>query len=414
MGDAMRTLRAAAAVLVCCATVSGGVLHAALAQKVPKRPKLPEGADTNSAAVYYQYGVDIMRDKPGTASDAFYWAHRLLPDWPDPLYARWVASLLDLHQRLPDYLEGNKRFVRSKEVRAIDSLYLQALSLNPFVYRHFDRMLFDEYLDVMIRRYEGRSGQVLDRGATQLEFEQEINRDPDMRAWMQYSQGRFADAVESYGMALKGARNKAGVLAARARASFLNGDYDGAMADMTAAVEVERKTDEKDLVYLYDSKAIFEHSIGIVHELRHEPAAAREAYARALEEDLSYYQAHVRLATLALAAADTATAISEYDLAAQIRPQEPIVQYQLGNLLVAQGHGGDAVEHFKAAIAADSVYAPPYFQLARDYEATGHPDSAPGQYEAFLAHAAQNNAALPDARARARALNTAKTGEPKP
>jgi hypothetical protein len=410
----VRAMRAASTVLLVLGAAALAAARPARAQKVPHRPNLPAGADTNSADAYYRYGVQVLQDKPGDAAKAFYWAHRLVPDWPDPLYARWVALLLDRINILPRYLEGDRRVMRSREVRAIDSLYYQALSLNPFVYRRYDHLLFDEYLDLLIRRIEFRTGQQIDRGEAQYEFDQEIDRDPALRGWISYSEGQFPSAVESYTIALHSAKYQAGLLAERARASFAAGDYDAALADMTAALEGLRNSDEKDLVHLYDSKAIFEHSIAIVHEMRHEFVAAREAYARALEEDLSYYQAHVRLAALALLAADTATAISEDELAAQIRTGEPTVEKQLGVLLAATGRGAEAELHFKAAIADDPVYAPPYLELAKTYEALGRPDSALAEYDAFTTRAARDNAGLAFARARAAALRGAKPPQQRP
>jgi len=53
---------------------------------------------------------------------------------------------------------------------------------------------------------------------------------------------------------------------------------------------------------------------------------AREAYGRALQEDIAFYPAHVRLGLLALNAKDTSTAISELDLAAQVAGTEPYVR----------------------------------------------------------------------------------------
>jgi hypothetical protein len=43
-------------------------------------------------------------------------------------------------------------------------------------------------------------------------------------------------------------------------------------------------------VYFYDSKALFEHTIGMLLEQENDFAGAREAYARALQEDLAFYR----------------------------------------------------------------------------------------------------------------------------
>jgi tetratricopeptide (TPR) repeat protein len=377
---------------------------AASAQKPPKRPALPADADTNDVMAYYQYGTDILRQKPEVAAQAFYWAHRLSPDFPDALYGAWLASLLSHRAQLPEYMDGIRRVVMSKTFRAIDSLYYGALALNPFVYRRFDRLLFDTYFDVFADRLEIEYSGRLDRAGLRFQFDRDVMSSPSLRGWLAYADGRWDAAIEAYTTALKESRQKANLLASRARVAFLKSDYDAALADMTAALEERRKTEDKDLVYFYDSKAVFEHSIGVIHQLRRDPAAAREAYARALQEDLSYHQGHVRLAALALTGHDTATAISEYDLAAQIQSADPVVHYQLGILLAATGRQAEAVEHLRAAIAAEPLYAPPYGALGRALEQLQQPAEALVQYQAFLAHARRADPDLPAVMARVAAL----------
>ena len=377
------------------------------AQKPPKRPTLPAGADTNDAMAYHAYGIGMLRDKPGNAADAFYWAHRLSPDFPDALYGEWLASVLSRRGQLPDYMNGARGVVNSKTYRAIDSLLYGALALNPFVYRRFDRMLFDTYVDIFTQRLESRYPGRVNRSDVRYEFDTEVMTDPSLRGWMAYADGRWDDAIEAYTRAIKRERRTSGLLAARARVEFLKSDYDAALADMTAALEERRKTEDKDVVYFYDSKAVFEHSIGVIHELRHDRAAAQEAYARALQEDLSYHQAHVRLAALALAGHDTATAISEYDLAAQIEAADPVVRHQLGTLLAATGRCDEAVEQFKGAIAAEPWFAPPYRGLGLALERLQRPAEALAQYEAFLAHARHNDPDLPGVTARRDGLRQA-------
>jgi Tfp pilus assembly protein PilF len=354
--------------------------------------------------------VRVIRANPRAASQAFYWAHRLSPDWPDPLYGRWLAMLLAERGRLPDYLEGRSRVVRSKTFRSIDSLYYQAMTLNPFLYRRLDRILFDTYIEIQAQRYESESGRRQNIGEIQFEFERYLKSAPFVRGWMAYAEGRFDEAVQGYTSALKLERYQAGILAARARAAFLEADYLAAREDLTAALAELRASDNQDddLIYLYDSKALFEHSLAVVYESMAWSDSARAAYARALQEDLSYYQAHVRLAVLALADGDTATAISEYDLAGQIREQDPVVRYQLGVLLRTQGRCAEAVEQLKAAIAAEPLFAPSYLELGRADETLGQPEEARAQYQAFLAHAADANANLAWARQRLQDLAAGK------
>src|SRR5882724_10277842 len=76
-------------------------LHSAVdsGRELP-RPRLPSTADTNAAAAYYQFAEPLVRfgAKLDTAEMALYWASRLDPAWPDPIYARGMVLLRALQQ----------------------------------------------------------------------------------------------------------------------------------------------------------------------------------------------------------------------------------------------------------------------------------------------------------------------------
>src|SRR5439155_22250800 len=59
------------------------------------RPRLPADAHSSAAAAYYRWGEPLVRFgvKLDTAEMALYWASRLDPAWPDPLYARGILVL---------------------------------------------------------------------------------------------------------------------------------------------------------------------------------------------------------------------------------------------------------------------------------------------------------------------------------
>jgi Tfp pilus assembly protein PilF len=373
-----------------CAAILAGALAAGLAAAAPaqepsRRLKLSADADTNDPNAYYQHGLAIIRDKPRMAAQAFYWAHRLAPDWPDPLYGQSLALLLDQRGLLPKYLEGGRGAAKSKDLRASDSLFRAALALNPFVYRRFDRMLFDAYIEIVGRRYRSVAGQPPDNGGLRFAFEREILGSPFLAGWMAFAQGHFVEATQAYTAALERAPSKAEVLVSRARAEFLMLAYPAALSDLTEALAELRRTEEEDLAPFYDSKALLEYSVGVVHQRMGNQTEAREAFARALQEDLSYYQAHVQMGAMALAGGDTAAAVSEYELATQIQSQDPVVQYRLGALFLGLHQHEAAATHFKTAIAAEPLYAPPYASLGGIYDRWGQPSDALGQYLALLA-----------------------------
>lgn len=376
----------------------------------PRRPALPADADVNDASAYYEYGAALLKTRPQEAADAFYWASRIDPQWAQPLYARRIALMMSDPNRLVRYMDGVRGVVTSAESRRIDSLQYRALMASPFLHPKFDQNLVELYLRTSAEQWYRRN--YPREQVDPMEIEHWIQSyfrtaDAEMSGWMAYGEGRFSQALERYAAALRTSRDKAGIHAIRARLFYLTGKPDSAVAEMTQAVAARRarEDDDKKLVFVYDSKALYEHSIGLAHEEAGRLAEAREAYGRALQEDLAYYPAHARLAEVALASGDTATAISELDLAVQIREDEPTLRYSYGKVLTFTGRYDDAAVQLRKAVEIDPYFAAPYALLGGVLETRGDRAAALAQYRAFLEHASRANPLLQNVRARIAALD---------
>ena len=369
------------------------------AQKEPKRPKLPEQADTNDAQTYYNFAIQRLKDDPGKAADALYWATRLEPTRADAFYARRVALLMVDKTKLSRYWSGDRRTIESKEIRQIDSLFYHALTMNPFVSQILEREMWEAIANEIAQRFE-RNG-----GGTAVEARYYIDQatstwGPAFRAWLAYGEGRYADALAGYARAIKENNRNGGLHIDRARIFQNINQPDSALASLTAAIEDMRKRDKKDLIYVYQSKALTEHMIAAVHQRLGNDAAAREAYGRAIQEDLSYYPAHVQLAFMALDAKDTATALTEFDLAIQLRPDDANARYQYGYTLIASGKAADAEPQLKKAIELNPVFAAPKYLYATLLAAASFTEDAVDMYKQFLATASKNDPRRADAEAR--------------
>jgi tetratricopeptide (TPR) repeat protein len=376
-------------------------------QREPKRPRLHSDADTNSAAVYYIHGVSALSDNPAEAADAFYWAARINPAWANPLYARRVALLMSDPRRLVLYVRGTKRVVASPEIQYVDSLYLRALALDPFFHRGLEKKLVTTLLTTLAEDAVRREGGEISR--TELDYwintSFMLSADPELKGWLAYSEGRFPAALQQYGLALKRARYKAPLRAERARMWVLEGTLDSALAELTAALSEQRGREEKELVPVYESKALYEHSMAIIQEKKGNLAAAREAYGRALVEDLAYYPAHTRLAFLAFAAEDTATALTELDLAVQLAPEDPMLRFVYGHVLAVSNRLDEAATQLTKAIEVDPHYAAPYHLLASVREIQGRNPEALELWKAFVARASSTAPELADAKHRVAELS---------
>jgi tetratricopeptide (TPR) repeat protein len=340
----------------------------------PDRPHLDAGQDTNSAMAYYMYGLARLQRRPSDAARAFYWATRLTPQWAAPYYGRRIALLLSRHDDLAAYLLRRPWIVERADFQKIDSLEYQARIRDPFVARSLDRMLVDEVI------YQ------LGGGEAAILYGQRTG-DPSYDAWKAYSIGQYGRAVQYYAEAIKHSPKEPLLHAARARAFYAMQAYDSAASELTTVLAQLREEDSKRLVYVFDSKAMYEYSIGVVHVARGDVAAARAAFGRALEQDLSFYMAHAALGDVAMRAGDTTTALGEYQLAVQLKGDDAALHFGYGMALLQARHATDAADQFQKATENDPYFALPYFYLARLYDVSEMSGEARDYYQRFLARA---------------------------
>ena len=346
------------------------------APREPKRPRLAAGQDTNSALAYYQYGAANLARDPDGAADAFYWATRLAPQWADPYYARRIALLMRERSRLIDYLIGTPYVVNHRDFQRIDSLEYQALIRNPFVIHNLDRVMYDE----VVYRLSGGEERI---------FYGRRTGDPARDGRLAYTGGQYALAIQRFGDAIRRYPKEPILHAYRARAFYALAQFDSAAGELTTLLGKLRTEEEKQLVYFFDSKAMFEYSLGMVHVQRDDHAAAREAFGRALTEDLSFYMAHAALADLALRQGDTATALHEYDMALQLKGDDGALHYGYAMALLRAARPLEGSKHLEQAIKHEPYFALPYFYLGRLNDASEITDEALKYYDLFLARGAR-------------------------
>lgn len=329
------------------------------AQDPPARPKLEAGADTNDWQAYYEKGTSIIRRAPAFAEPYFYWASRLEPSRAEPLFARWVTFWMRNAALL------RRDIVDSPEVLGADSLRLRALLRNPFVNQSLMLLIFEQ---------QGGSW----------------STGPQTRAWIKYSAGDFVQAADILGEVIDDAPKKALMLRYdRALMLVAAGRFDRATAEMRALLDTWRERDQSGMQRVYESKELFEYGLGLLLAAQDDTAAAREAFGRALVENLAFASAHEALGRLATIARDTAGAVREQALAAELRPDDPYFRQRYGEALILSGRVAEASEQFRRAIAIEPCYADPYYGVAAALDVSGELPAAAVAYRAFLAHAAR-------------------------
>jgi len=312
----------------------------------PPRPPVAALAtlDTNDAHEYYDVGMASIDTNQSLAAAAFFWASRLDPSWAEPYYDRYYV----LRRAEPRAISDSLRTL-------VDSLYYVAQVRDPFV---------DEQVGM-----QGRSNRLIPRWYFAFSGRRFDIASQELAKLIR----KYPDALEAYMY--------------RARATYYLGQYDTAAAILQSAIS---RVDAKDTVRLirrFVSRDLITYAMGLAYQQGHRDAAATAAFQQALTENLGFYMAHLHLATQALGARDTATAISEARLAAEIRPDDPVVQLFLGETLLNAQHASEAIAPLRAAIAADPYYALPYYYLGQASELTRDTPGALAGYRGYLARA---------------------------
>lgn len=341
-------------------------------ERVPKRPRLDAAADTNDWRSYYFAGMSRLDRAPNEAADAFYWASRLNPDVAEPLYGRWAALWARDLERFAKYLDGARYVVESRETERQDSLLQRALLRNPFLQRSLELRLIEKLV-------QEATGQV----------PLWTSADPEEVGWLAYARGDMRKAIAQYGKAVERDSNNASARLYRARAFYFAGEFDSAATEMTRVVATLRRTEEKKVVYWYESKAQLLYGIGMLQAMRGNLDAARTAYGEALTEDITFSRAHEGLARIALVQGDTATALAEYDLAVQASDRDPALRVSYGALLLNTRRAAEAEAQLRRAVELEPYFAPAYINLALALDLQGKLKESVDMYTAFIPRASR-------------------------
>lgn len=355
------------------------------------RPSLPAGADTNDVNMYLLMGGKLLDRQPQKAVSYFRYAGALDPRIPEAPYGERIAILLSDRDRLVYYWRGDRKTHEQADIKRADSLQSLAVTRAPLYYRRYDGILLRAFFDAAMRRNARNAGL---SGEDESEFRYEMTKYLNssdapayLRAWFAYSDGDFPRASRLYAEALSRAKKgeRGDLLAERARIFAHLGANDSAVATFRASMAADSARDEDRLVFALRSRAEMEHVLGALFEGMGDTASARQAYERALTEDLGYFPAHLALGTLAYERGDTATARHEVREAVQIAGDDPNVHYLYGLVLATTGSVAEGVDELLKAVRLAPLWPEPHFLLARLHDAADMREEAVPHWQNFLA-----------------------------
>jgi tetratricopeptide (TPR) repeat protein len=345
------------------------------------RPKLPAEADTNDWEAYYDLGVKMLQARrPKVASKAFAWAHRLEPRRAEPPLGAWVAGWMSDPRRFELYLREDQKTLALPEVQRLDSLHGLALRRNPLAFQ-----------GLVVWAYDALPGN--------------LAADPITQGWLAYAQLEYDEALRYFNIALKHfRRSRIYVRYLRALVFTAKGDFESVATELQAMLDMLALREATDRMPAYQSKALIQFAIGMVHAARQDEAKARAALEGALVEDLSFYPAYLSLAELSAAARRHADAAADLAKAVPIGPHDPVVHFEYGVALVRAGRAAEALSPLRQAATLAPEFAEPHFWLGEVLSATEETATAVAAYRAYLTMASRGAPLRAQAEGRLRAL----------
>ena len=342
-------------------------LAAPSAAQLPERPRLPRDADPNDWESYFARGGEAFnRQMNTTAHASFYWASRLDPTRAEPIMAMWATFFAQDERTLIGYLNDHPPTLQRPDVIANDSLLMRAYARNPFVHRGIEVAL---YTRLGGGRWDG-----------------------PVAAFVAYARGEFPKAAERFGAVVRSNPGRNVRFRHYRALSFVGaGQMDSAAVEIEALLETLRRIDAV-RVAAYESKGMWEYALGRIYEAQGRRDEAREAFRRALVEDLALYPAHAALVRLEVQARNVEEALGHAATAVEAAPHDPVMHYEHGNALVAAGQHEAAAAAFRRATELEPYWAAPYLRLSAALDDAGAREPALAAYRAFLERAPRRQA----------------------
>jgi tetratricopeptide (TPR) repeat protein len=128
------------------------------------------------------------------------------------------------------------------------------------------------------------------------------------------------------------------------------------------------------------AREAFEQGLGLEDR---DPAAAAEAYRRALALDPTLTDAYVNLGRLRHEGGDAREAARLYHLALEQNPDDPVLHFNLALALEDTQGAEAAIRHYERALALDPDFADAHYNLAGLYEQAGRGADALRHYRTY-------------------------------
>ena len=298
--------------------------------------------------------------RPAIAETYFAYAARLDPSVAEPLLGRY-AAWWRFRPWLRNTLWQDKP-TDNDSTRETEQWRAEADLRNPFVHQSALLWTLPKGWDVITDHAFGRGLRAFFRGAwpeSIREFDKAIARDSgDWRAY------RFRGLAQAH-----------------------VGRWDDAARDFDELLRRISALEQRAIVPWDLGKAHLYYTLALIQLIGGHRVQAREAFQQTFVVDMGFGLGHMYYGNLLFEDGDTAGAVREYALAAELRPTDPLVQQNYGAILLAVGRPDSALWRFTVALRLAPDYAVLYFNRAVCLERLGRVAEARAMHSEFVARA---------------------------
>ncbi len=338
----------------------GALVGTALPVTSQGRPRLPAGADTNDWMSYNEQGLREIDRHPRDALKYFEYAARLDPSVAEPLLGQY-AAWWRLHSKLQNRIWSAKPS-ETDSARATERWLDEADLRNPFAPQGV--LTWTAPKRIVLSPFH-----------------------PFTRGLAAFFQGRWHDAVTEFTRSLDWKPVHPGAYRYRALALAQLGRWSQAADDIDTLLQRIREFETTVTIPWELGKARLYYTAALMRMFAGQRRRARESFERAFEIDLGFPMAHLYFGNLLLNEGDTTAALSEYAVAAELRPTDPFIRQNYGAILFNLGRPDSALAHLTEALRLAPDYAMLYFNRALCLAQLGRTDEAQAMHREFVARA---------------------------
>ena len=329
-------------------------------------------SDPNSYAGHYELGVRYTLDKMYDSALAEYQtAIEIYPRYSLAHHAIYCTEILKDPSLLSDFAKESLPPERGRKVTEIKEHNNIAFYADPFFdqsmaglfvkaevfYKPVDNKLYENFGIKVYRRLDG------------------INR---------FFHGDFAYAIDDLTLLIQDYPFFTQAYYFRGLAYARIGFYAEAIADFQHIIDKMDEYNKTKIVPVYLNSAHLYYMIGYSYLQLQRFYPAEGAFKSALEQDLGLFMAQFQLCLVDCMKGSFNPAIEKLNAAIAIKPDDPILHYDKGSLLIRQARFQEAAAEIKIALSMSPRYAPLYLNLARAYEKMDSTSAAIEQFRKYI------------------------------